>query len=72
VFDHPENSSSSTDTQPALKHECHSKTAERMFSKSFMKHFKGFGSRFIKLNAKLDADMLLDFAIHRIQNKTRS
>jgi hypothetical protein len=27
VLGHPERSSSSTDTQPALKHECHSKTA---------------------------------------------
>jgi hypothetical protein len=27
-----------------------------------MKHFKGFGSRFTTLHAKLDADMLLDFA----------
>jgi hypothetical protein len=28
------------------------------------KHFKGFGSGFIKLHTKLDADTLLDFAIH--------
>jgi hypothetical protein len=27
VFGHPESLSSSTDTQPALKRECHSKTA---------------------------------------------
>jgi hypothetical protein len=27
VLGHPEHSSSSTDTQPALKRECHSKTA---------------------------------------------
>jgi hypothetical protein len=37
-----------------------------------MKHFKGFGSGFKELRAKLDADTLLDFAIHRRQNETRS
>jgi hypothetical protein len=36
-----------------------------------MKHFKGFGSGFIKLHAKLDAHMLLHFAIHCRQNKTQ-
>jgi hypothetical protein len=36
-----------------------------------MKHFKGFGSRFTELHAKLDADTLLDIAIHRRQNETR-
>jgi hypothetical protein len=41
-----------------------------MFSKSLMKHFKGFGSGFTKFHAKLDADTLLDFAIHRRQNET--
>jgi hypothetical protein len=46
--------------------------ALKMFSKSFTKHFKGFGSRFTELHAKLDADMLLDFAIHRRQNETQS
>jgi hypothetical protein len=40
-----------------------------MFSKSLMKHFKGFGNGFTKLHAKLDADMLLDFAIHHKQNE---
>jgi hypothetical protein len=35
------------------------------------KHFKGFGSRFTKLHATLDADTLLYFAIHHSQNKTR-
>jgi hypothetical protein len=35
-----------------------------------MKHFKGFDSRFTKLHAELDADMLLDFAIHYRQNET--
>jgi hypothetical protein len=34
------------------------------------KHFKGFGSGFTELHAKLDADTLLDFAIHRRQNET--
>jgi hypothetical protein len=44
----------------------------KMFSKSLTKHFKGFGSGFTELRAKLDSDMLLDFAIHRRQNETRS
>jgi hypothetical protein len=43
-----------------------------MFSKSFMKHFKSFDSGYTKLHAKLDADTLLDFAIHRRQNETPS
>jgi hypothetical protein len=30
VLGHPAHSSSSTDTQPALKHECHSTTAVRL------------------------------------------
>jgi hypothetical protein len=64
VLGRPECLSSSTDNQLALKSECHSKTAVRL------KEFKGFGSRFTKLHAKLD--MLLNFAIHRRQNKTRS
>jgi hypothetical protein len=34
-----------------------------MFPKSLEKHFKGFGSGFTKIHAKLDADTLLDFAI---------
>jgi hypothetical protein len=46
--------------------------AERMFSKNFTKHFEGFGSRFTELRAKLDADTLLDFAIHHRQNETWS
>jgi hypothetical protein len=41
-----------------------------MFFKSLMKHFKGFDSGFTELRAKLDADMLLDFAIHHRQNET--
>jgi hypothetical protein len=43
-----------------------------MFSKSVTKHFKGFGSGFTELHGKLDADILLDFAIRRRQNITRS
>jgi hypothetical protein len=43
-----------------------------MLSKSLTKHFKGFSSGFVELHAKLDADMLLNFAIHRRQNETRS
>jgi hypothetical protein len=36
------------------------------------KYFKGFGSGFTKLHAKLDADMLLEFAICRRQKETKS
>jgi hypothetical protein len=58
---------SSTDTRPALKHERHSKTAVRL------KECSPEASRSISgLHAKLDADMLLDFAIHCRQNKTQS
>jgi hypothetical protein len=41
-----------------------------MFSKNLMKDFKAFSSGFTELHATLDADMLLDFAIHRRQNET--
>jgi hypothetical protein len=41
-----------------------------MFSKSPTKHFTGFGSGFTKRHAELDADMLLDLAIHHRQNET--
>jgi hypothetical protein len=37
-----------------------------------MKHFKDFGSEFTMLHTKLDADTLLDFAIHCRQNETQS
>jgi hypothetical protein len=37
-----------------------------------MKHFRGFGSGFTELHAKLDIDRLLNFAIHRRQNETQS
>jgi hypothetical protein len=43
-----------------------------MFSKSLTKHFKDFGGGFTKLYAKLDADTLLDFAIHCRQNESQS
>jgi hypothetical protein len=43
-----------------------------MFSKSLTKHFKGLGSGFTELYAKLHADMLVDFAIHRGLNETQS
>jgi hypothetical protein len=43
-----------------------------MFSESLTKHFKGFGSGFTELHAKLDADTLLDFDIHRRKKETRS
>jgi hypothetical protein len=43
-----------------------------MLSKSLLKHLNGFGSGFIKLHAKLDANMLLNFAIHYKQNETQS
>jgi hypothetical protein len=36
------------------------------------KAFQGFCSGFTELHAKLDADTLLDFSIHRRQNETRS
>jgi hypothetical protein len=37
---------------------------------SLMKHFKRLVSRFTELQAKLDADTLLDYAIHRRKNET--
>jgi hypothetical protein len=75
VLGHPERSSSLTDTQPALRNvNVIQKPLPivKMFSKSLLKHFKGFSSRFTKLHAKLGADTLLDFAILCRQNKTRS
>jgi hypothetical protein len=36
------------------------------------KHFKDFTNGFTELHAKLDVDMLLDFAIHGRQNGTQS
>jgi hypothetical protein len=52
----------------AIQNRC---PASRLFSKSLTKHFKGFDSGFIELHAKLDADTLLGFAIHRRENETR-
>jgi hypothetical protein len=44
-----------------------------MFSKSLTKHFKGFGSGFTELHAKLDGDTLLYFAIlYSCKNNTCS
>jgi hypothetical protein len=43
-----------------------------MFSKRLTKNSKRFGSGFTELGAKLDADTLLDFSIHRRQNETRN
>jgi hypothetical protein len=40
--------------------------------KASQKHYMSFGSVFTELHAKLEADMLLDFAIHRRQNVTQS
>jgi hypothetical protein len=37
-----------------------------------MKHVKGFRSGFTELHAKLHADTLLNFAIHRRRNETQS
>jgi hypothetical protein len=37
-----------------------------------MKHFSRFGSGFTELHAKVEADILLNFAIHRRQNITKS
>jgi hypothetical protein len=39
-----------------------------MFTKSVIKHFKGFGSGFTKLHAKLDADRLLSYPLWINQN----
>jgi hypothetical protein len=43
-----------------------------MFPKCLTKHFKGVGSEFAEVHTKLDADMLLDFAIHRSQREAQS
>jgi hypothetical protein len=45
--------------------------ASRIFSERLSKHFKGFGCGFTELHAKLDADTLLEFAIHRTENETQ-
>jgi hypothetical protein len=70
LLGYPECSSSSTDTQLALKREYHLKTAVYLkeCSPKASKHLKGMGSRFTKLHAKLDADTLFNFTIHLRQN----
>jgi hypothetical protein len=40
--------------------------------KRLMKHFRGFGSGFPELHTKIDANMLLNFAIHRRKKETHS
>jgi hypothetical protein len=74
VLGRPERSSSSTDTRPAMKRECQSKPLSGLKNvlEILTKHFNGFDIGFTEIQAKLDADMLLDFTIHRRQNETRS
>jgi hypothetical protein len=73
VLGHPKHSSSSTDTEPILKFECHSETAIWLKECSpKVSRSKGFSSGFTELHTKLDADTQLDFAIHRRQNETQS
>jgi hypothetical protein len=43
-----------------------------MFSIRLTKHFKVFGGGFTELHTKLDADTLLNFAIHRRQDETQN
>jgi hypothetical protein len=43
-----------------------------MFSKSLTKHFKGFSGRYTELRAKLDVEMLLDFAIQYRKSEIQS
>jgi hypothetical protein len=53
---------SSAYTRLALKHECDAETA---FSQGLIKYFRGFGTGCTEFHAKVDADTLMDFAIHR-------
>jgi hypothetical protein len=72
VLGRPERLSSSTDTRPALKCECHLKPAVAL-KKVLQKPNEAFhGGGFTEFHAKLDADTLLNFAIHRRQHETRS
>jgi hypothetical protein len=71
VLCHPERSSSSNDTRPDLKRQWHSETAARLKECS-PKASWSISRGFTELHAKLDADALLNFAIHRRQNETRS
>jgi hypothetical protein len=71
----PEHSSSSTDTPPALKRECHSKTAVQLkecFPKASRSISRVLVANLPSFKEKLDVDKLLNFAIHRRQNETRS
>jgi hypothetical protein len=72
VFDRPERSSSSADNRPALKHECHSKSALRL------KECSSKASRSISrvsladlpsFSQNLVQTRLLEFAIDRSQKK---
>jgi hypothetical protein len=72
VLDRSECSSSSTDTQPVLKRECHSKLLSNLKDILQKPHeaFQSFTNRFTELRTELDADTLLDFAIYRKQKGT--
>jgi hypothetical protein len=74
VLGRPEHSLFSADIWLAMKCESFINhcQAYRMFSKSLMKYLKGCSIGFTELHAKFDADTLLNFAIHRRQEKTWS
>jgi hypothetical protein len=61
--------STGLETWMPFKNRC---PARRMLFKSFANHLKSFHSGFTELHAKLDEHALLDFAINRWQNETRS
>jgi hypothetical protein len=69
VLGHPERSSSSTDTRPALKRECRLKIGVQL--KECSKASRS-DSGFTELHANLDADAMFDFANHCRLNKTGS
>jgi hypothetical protein len=58
--------STSLETRMSLKNRC---PAERMFSKSVLKNFKGFGSGFPSFMQNFIADILLDFVTHCKENE---
>jgi hypothetical protein len=67
--------SSSTDTQPALKRACHSKTTVRLkeCSPKASRSISRFSVAVLpSFTQKFDADTLLDFSIHHRQNQTQS
>jgi hypothetical protein len=77
VLGRPERSSSSTDTRLVLKYGCQSKTAIRLKECSPKAPLSISGILVVdllsfELHTKLDADMLLGFAIRRRQNEIRS